>query len=186
MVTSTSSPIMSAVEDAEQRAVSMDRETFRGFYEKTAGALRAYLSHLTRNEAIADDLLQESYCRLLAARLHILDESRMRSYLFTVATNLARDRWRRKDTNATNEIPDLASHPPDPTLRLDMRAALGSLKLRDRQIVWLAYVEGWNHNEIARAVGLKSASIRLLLFRARRKLANRLHGGHELPVEESK
>jgi RNA polymerase sigma-70 factor, ECF subfamily len=52
-----------------------------------------------------------------------------------------------------------------------MRQAFRSLKSRERQLLWLAYVEGSSHKEIADSTGLKAGSIRLLLFRARRKLA---------------
>ena len=45
---------------------------------------------------------------------------------------------------------------------------------RDRQILWLAHAEGYTHPEIAQITGLASASIRLLLFRARRKIARLL------------
>jgi RNA polymerase sigma-70 factor, ECF subfamily len=41
-------------------------------------------------------------------------------------------------------------------------------------LLWLAYVEGSSHKEIGEIVGLRSASVRLLLFRARRKLAGLL------------
>ena len=41
------------------------------------------------------------------------------------------------------------------------------MKPRERQILWLAYAEGYSHREIAEVTGLASASIRLLLFRAR-------------------
>ncbi len=42
--------------------------------------------------------------------------------------------------------------------------------------LWLAYVEGANHKEIADSTGLRTGSVKLLLFRARRKLANMLRG----------
>jgi RNA polymerase sigma-70 factor (ECF subfamily) len=45
------------------------------------------------------------------------------------------------------------------------------MRPRDRQLLWLAYAEGYSHHEIAEVTGLASASIRLLLFRARRKMA---------------
>jgi RNA polymerase sigma-70 factor (ECF subfamily) len=45
--------------------------------------------------------------------------------------------------------------------------------------MWLAYVEGADHCEIAETLGLREASVRVLLFRARRKLAHLLReGGH--------
>jgi len=52
-----------------------------------------------------------------------------------------------------------------------MRQAFQRLKPRERQLLWLAYVEGSSHKEIADCTGLRAGSIRLLLFRARRKLA---------------
>jgi len=52
--------------------------------------------------------------------------------------------------------------------------AMAQLRLRDRQLLWLAYAEGYSHREIAEVTGLASASIRLLLFRARRKVARLL------------
>ncbi len=45
------------------------------------------------------------------------------------------------------------------------------MKPRERQLLWLAYAEGYSHREIAAVTGLAAASIRLLLFRARRKIA---------------
>jgi RNA polymerase sigma-70 factor (ECF subfamily) len=52
--------------------------------------------------------------------------------------------------------------------------ALAQMRPRDRQILWLAHAEGYTHHEIAQITGLASASIRLLLFRARRKIARLL------------
>jgi RNA polymerase sigma-70 factor (ECF subfamily) len=45
------------------------------------------------------------------------------------------------------------------------------MKPRERQMLWLAHAEGYSHREIAQVMGLSTASIRLLLFRARRKIA---------------
>jgi RNA polymerase sigma-70 factor, ECF subfamily len=49
--------------------------------------------------------------------------------------------------------------------------ALKQMRPRERQLLWLAYAEGYSHREIAQVTGLASTSIRLLLFRARRKVA---------------
>jgi RNA polymerase sigma-70 factor (ECF subfamily) len=60
--------------------------------------------------------------------------------------------------------------------RTDLARALATLRPVQRQMVWLAYVQGASHAEIAEALGLKAASIRLLLFRARKQLARFLRG----------
>ena len=65
---------------------------------------------------------------------------------------------------------------PTPAFHLDrklvVRQAFDRLKPRERQLLWLAYVEGSSHQEIAESTGLRSQSVRPLLFRARRKMAN--------------
>ena len=60
---------------------------------------------------------------------------------------------------------------PDPALRVDMMRVFGQLKPQQRQLMWLAYVEGASHLEIATALGLRERSVRVLLHRARRRLA---------------
>ena len=51
------------------------------------------------------------------------------------------------------------------------------MRPRDRQLLWLAYAEGYSHHEIAEVTGLASASIRLLLFRAAQDGAIAAQGG---------
>ena len=56
----------------------------------------------------------------------------------------------------------------------ELAPAMAQLRPRDRQLLWLAYAEAYSHHEIAEVTGLASPSIRLLLFRARRKMARLL------------
>lgn len=148
----------------------VSREAFRIFYDRTSRPLWAYLLRVSGRRDVADDLLQESYCRFLAADLPEMDAAESRSYLYKIATNLMHDRWRRRE--ALETVPATAqSHEDDPETHADVRRALRQLKPRERQLLWLAHVEGFDHKEIARLMGLKAASIRVLLFRARRELA---------------
>jgi RNA polymerase sigma-70 factor (ECF subfamily) len=48
--------------------------------------------------------------------------------------------------------------------------AMKRLKPRERALLWLAYVQGWSHAEIAQSLGLRTASLKALLWRARRRL----------------
>src|SRR5262249_62048913 len=61
--------------------------------------------------------------------------------------------------------------------RADLSRAMARLKPRERDLLWLAYAHGSTHKEIAESLGLKTASIKLLLFRARRRLAALLRAG---------
>jgi RNA polymerase sigma-70 factor, ECF subfamily len=154
---------------------SMNMTAFCAFYEETSQPLFAYLLRTSGERALAEDLLQESYCRFLNAKFTPEDAFHKRNYLFRIATNLMRDHWRRAwvkhERPMDDAAPDLAGPAPDPTLGIEMSRALERLKPRDRQMLWLAYVEGSSHKEIAACMGTKAKSVRLLLFRARRKLA---------------
>jgi len=151
-----------------------DRRAFRAFYERTAPAIRAYLRRKVSDPDGADDLLQETYVRYLSAEVPSMDEAQATQYLYRVATNLVIDRWRRKDVKRRADetrVVETARAPAPVDLRRDLAAALDRLPPRHRAIVWLAYVEGYSHREIAEIVDVKPASVRVLLFRARTRLA---------------
>src|SRR5215207_3585324 len=77
--------------DAADVALAMDEDAFRAFYDRTSGALWGYLSRISGDRQIADDLLQESYYRLLKSAVAFESENHRRNYLYRIATNLVRD-----------------------------------------------------------------------------------------------
>ncbi len=162
---------------------AMDNEQFAAFYARSARSLWAYLARVSRDPALADDLTQESYVRFLCAKHPQDGEVAARRYLFRIATNLLRDHWRRPQASSIEEMPEemfkakWGVAPSDSQAMLEPAMAL--MRPRDRQLLWLAYAEGYSHHEIAEVTGLGSASIRLLLFRARRKMARLLRQGGE-------
>lgn len=168
---------------ATKSQVSEDaEETFQALYDRTARPLWAYLARASGSRDLADDLLQETYCRFLlryppgTGKERSFDETAIRSYLFRIATNVLNDRWRRRKNNGEVDIEekeagDLFFVEADMTDRIDVRRVMSSLKRRQRQLLWLAYVEGMNHTEIAAVTGLRALSVKLLLFRARRSAA---------------
>jgi len=176
---------------AQDLAFEMDEEAFRSFYDRTARSLWAYLSRLTGDAAQADDLLQETYYRFLRAKAAHESEAHRRHSLFRIATNLARDAHRRKKADplrhagdAESEILGLRTSAPAPDAQASQQAesahvqqALLRLSPRERSMLWLAYAQGSSHREIAAAVGVKAPSVKQLLFRARRKMAEVLREG---------
>jgi len=165
----------------EAHPLPMDNDAFAGFYERSARSLWAYLARVSGDAALADDLVQESYVRFLcAAGSPSLEDGEVagRRYLFRIATNLLRDHWRRPKSSSIDEIPEeffaCASNSGQSDSQAMLTPALALMRPRDRQILWLAYAEGYSHREIAEVTGLGTASIRLLLFRARRRIAHLL------------
>jgi RNA polymerase sigma-70 factor (ECF subfamily) len=153
----------------------MESEAFTAFYERSARSLWAYLARVSGDAALADDLTQEAYLRFLGADRGGDGEVACRKYLFRIATNLMRDHWRRPGMACIDEVPEALLEAADGSGQTAAREMLGPalarLRPRDRQLLWLAHAEGYEHKEIAEITGLQSASIRLLLFRARRRIA---------------
>jgi RNA polymerase sigma-70 factor, ECF subfamily len=166
--------------DAESKAAAasrMNEDEFRAFYDRTARPVWAYLVRITGDPQVADDLLQDAFYRFYRAGAVYQNESHRRNSLFRIATNLARDSGRRKRRGIDVEIPEeLQAVEFRPEERTDLARALQKLKPMQREILWLAYGQGSSHAEIAEIVGVSSKSIKSLLFRARRKLAELLHG----------
>lgn len=148
----------------------MDEEEFHALYEATARPIHGYLVGVTGSKDIADDVLQETYLRFLTHHPRGLALEETRPYLFRIATNLVRDRWRARREEPWPENFEQAD-PADLNTRLDMHRSMQALKPRERELLWLAYVEGMTHAEIAAATGLTPLSVRPLLFRARKKAA---------------
>jgi RNA polymerase sigma-70 factor (ECF subfamily) len=175
-VTLTDLQRIEALDGDAEVAFVMDEEAFRAFYERTSRPLWAYLSRVTGDRTLAEDLMQDAYYRLLRARSPYDSEAHRRHALFRIATNLARDahrrsRIRRVAAVADSEIPARDRGAAQVEQQTDLARAMRTLKARERAMLWLAYGEGSSHQEIARMMGLSAGSVKLLLFRARRRLA---------------
>ena len=156
----------------------MDEARFEAFYRRTAGGLWSYLFRLTGNEAIADDLLQKTFFRYLRANPALASEEHMRRWLFRTATNLSLDHFRetkRERTRAEAVLREVqTTAEPRESMRHDMMRTFSELKPRERALLWLAHVEEADHEDIGEALGVKSKSVKVLLFRARKRLAELL------------
>ncbi|HLK66595.1 MAG TPA: RNA polymerase sigma factor [Bryobacteraceae bacterium] len=160
-------------------------DQFSEFYAATGPALRSYVCRVCGDSTLADDILQESYIRMLNAPP--IPEEKRKAYLYRTATNLIVDhqrtvqrqrrwwQWLAKEEPAIEAGLDVKS---------DMQALFSLLRTQERALLWLAYVEGEGHREIADVLHVGEKSVRVLLHRARRKMESilREHGyeaGHE-------
>jgi RNA polymerase sigma-70 factor, ECF subfamily len=175
--------------DTAERTFQMDEEAFRAFYELTARPLWAFLARTTGDNRLADDLLQETYYRFLRTRTAFESDDHRRHYLFRVAANLVRDHWRRSPLATFALAEERVARVDRGTAeresdRIDVARALQQLKPRERTLLWLAYAQGLSHDEIAGVLGLKTASLKMMLYRARQRLA-RLLPQHRTKGERS-
>lgn len=151
----------------------MDEAAFQVFYAETAPKLWAYIRRASGDAALADDVVQDAFYRFLQADLPALDKLQMKAYLYRTASSVLVDHWRKLKRERLWSLATFfgdrgvenAGQGSD-TLRL-----FASLKPIEQMLLWLAYVEGFDHSEIASALQVKEKSVRVLLFRSRRKLA---------------
>jgi RNA polymerase sigma-70 factor, ECF subfamily len=171
-----------ALADAGTVPELLNEREFHALYGRVAAPLRAYVAR-TLGASHADDVVQEAFLRLLRKPVPTRDDNELRAYAFRIATNLMVDHWRTHKREVSTHIPDHGSPGADQGLRMDVRRLFARLKPRERQLMWLAHVEGADHNEIAAMLGLRSGSIRVLLSRARQRLARLLRENGHVPVE---
>lgn len=155
---------------------AMTEAEFETFHRSTVKGLRAYAARVLGNPTHADDIVQESYLRFLRSRPTGDSIEQRRAFLYRVASNLIVDHWRsRRHEHGTEDHREpMSPHEPNVPLRIDLERAFKTLRPEERAMMWLAYVEGADHREIASALGFRRASIKVLLHRTRRKLAGLL------------
>jgi RNA polymerase sigma-70 factor, ECF subfamily len=160
----------------ERSAVTEDE--FLRFYERTARPLRAYLFRMLNDLSRADDILQEAYLRFLQARLPTeMTQEHRKNYLFRIATNLLHDEGGGPKTTALLDYPCPSNLAEEVGDQSDCCRYLQQLTAQQRKLLWLAYVEGLTHKEIAETIGVKAPSVRPMLARARERLCEMLKEG---------
>ena len=152
-------------------AHSLGEAAFTSFYARSSRALWSYVYRVTGSSSDADDIVQDAFLRLLRADLATAEEEQWRRYLYRVASNLIVDRWRRRKREDGEAM---TMEPSTSTRRFqddaDIARIFSELSERDRALLWLAYVEGESHEEMASSLGVGRRSIKVMLFRARRRL----------------
>ncbi|MGA7040432.1 MAG: sigma-70 family RNA polymerase sigma factor [Pseudolabrys sp.] len=153
--------------------------TFRQSIAATIPALRRYARALTRDSDIADDLVQDTLVRALRSE-HLFHGGDVRSWLYTILTNLNRNRLRSLARRPAlspieeNDAPDLAG--PEAGGR-DIERALATLVDDQRNALLLVVLEGLSYREVAEVQGVPIGTVMSRLARARVQIKNYLDGG---------
>lgn len=150
---------------------------------------------LTRNEADAQDLVQDTYVKAFRSRRQFKSGTNLKAWLFTILHNTFRNRLRdqgREPVEVDSDRIDLAS-PADPAdtpeehlLReargADLQAALDGLPDVFREAVWLRDVEEFPYAAIAEMLGVPVGTVMSRISRGRRMLYERMAGGNLEPA----
>ena len=153
--------------------------TFRQKIEAAIPALRRYARALTRDADTADDLVQDTLVRALRSE-HLFQGDEVRSWLYTILTNLNRNRLRSLARRPVlspiedNDAPDLAG--PEAGGR-DIERALALLVEEQRTALLLVVLEGLSYREVAEVQGVPIGTVMSRLVRARVQIKTYLEGG---------
>jgi RNA polymerase sigma-70 factor (ECF subfamily) len=153
--------------------------TFRQKVEAAIPALRRYARALTRDADTADDLVQDTLVRALRSE-HLFQGDEIRSWLYTILTNLNRNRLRSLARRPVispiedNDAPDLAG--PEAGGR-DIERALALLVEEQRTALLLVVLEGLSYREVAEVQGVPIGTVMSRLARARVQIKTYLDGG---------
>ena len=142
---------------------------FRQGIQATIPALRRYARALTRDAEAADDLVQDTLVRALRSE-HLFHGGDIRSWLYTILTNLNRNRLRslaRRPALTPIEDDDAADSPGPEAGGRDIERALASLVDDQRVALLLVVMEGLSYREVAEVQGVPIGTVMSRLARAR-------------------
>jgi RNA polymerase sigma factor (sigma-70 family) len=161
----------------------MRTEDFERLYNAHAGRLLGFLAYRTGDRALAEDLLADTFERVLRARRPFdRRKASEKTWLYTIALNLLRDRTRRRAAEtralervAVGERGAVAESPVETIERRDsIEPALETLSPEEREAIALRFGADLTVPEIARLKREKLTTVEGRVYRALRKLRDRL------------
>ena len=163
-----------------------DPDAFDAVHDCFNTRLFNFLARLSRRREVAEDLLEETWLRLVSRATQLRPDTRLGPWLFTVARNLHVSYRRSRmleDSHAAGLIGLWPSGSPQPSpfdvaaageTGRRIEAALGALPVASREVLLLVVVEGLKPAEAAEVCGVSSEAMRQRLTRARAALAQSL------------
>lgn len=135
-----------------------DRRAFKALYDATSRRLFGIALTILKRRDLAEDVLQEAYVRVWThARQFDPSRGPALAWLSRIVRNLAIDQIRR-DRGAHDDIADHADNlcaPPAPLAdRADLSRGLARLRADQRNILRLAFVQGYTHEELVECLGV--------------------------------
>lgn len=161
-----------------RRARRGDGAAFEAIYRAHARAIHGLALRLTGQPALAEDITQDTFLRLLRFLGGFRAGAPLRPWLKRVASNLAIDHLRRDRMLAVDPATQAWADPgAGPDVGAEAEAMLRRLPPVVRTVVWLHQVEGWTHPELARRFGRTPSWSKSILSRGLAAMQAELAGG---------
>jgi len=175
-----------------------DAAAFEELVTERSGEIYGLLFRLTENAEEARDLTQETFLRAFQSIDRFRGEADLRTWIYRIAINQARNRWRwwrrrRRELTVSLDatqgdssqtllatLAESAANPEQETLaherEVALRAALGKLGQSYREAVILRDIEGFTYEEIATTLEINVGTVKSRLARGRQELRRKLEG----------
>ncbi|NQT01395.1 MAG: sigma-70 family RNA polymerase sigma factor [Planctomycetes bacterium] len=173
-----------------------DPKAFGELVRRYGDGILGYLTRMSRNRHEAEDLFQETFKRV-HEKAHTFRGSQFKSWLFTIATNMAIDGMRRRRgmrvvslnqkldcTDGDSEelsavaLADDSYEPSQEAAKAEqaqqVRAAIMSLPSRQRATLVLAYYQQLSYPEVAKVLGCSLGTVKTQMYRALKTLGQKL------------
>lgn len=126
------------------------------------------------NEQDAQDAIQDTFCRYLEKKQKFYDEEHEKAWLIRVATNICRDIIRFRLRHPKISIDELENTLIAPEQKETLKELL-ELPLKQKTVIYLHYVEGYQVKEIADILGITESAVKTRLLRGRRQIRESLN-----------
>lgn len=174
------------IDDRSMAAVrDGDLDAMAPLFERHHRRLYGFFRHSSGDPALAEELTQEVFLRVLRYRRSYRRGQRFESWLYRIARNVLADGRPPVLERAGIEDPDArASGAPSPAASFEdaeaaerLRRALASLDPSDREVLVLARFQELRHDRIAELLGCSSGAVKVRVHRAMKRLAKRMKTG---------
>lgn len=166
--------------DLLARIARKDRQALRGFFARHHVRLYRYLVRLARNDALAEELVNEVFLTVWQKADSFQGQSAVSTWLFSIAHNRAISALRKRSDDALDEsaaamIADEADDPETVAMKADkgaaLRRCLDRLSAEHREVIDLVYYQEKSVKEVAGIVGIPENTVKTRMFHARQRLS---------------
>lgn len=160
-----------------QRAQGGEVEAFTGVLEQFERRVFHFVLRMLRNAHDAEDVTQDTFVKAWRHLASFRPQNNFSTWLFTIARRTALNHIRaRRPTEELGEHDEvMPENPRDAATDREQAESIWNLARRLKpdqyEVLWLCYGEGFSVNEIARIMNTNSLRVRVLLHRARKRLA---------------
>jgi RNA polymerase sigma-70 factor (ECF subfamily) len=183
---------MSKTETAPEGKLSREmKSVFDQLYDGHKAAVFRYLCYLTRDRSVSEDLFQETWLRVVRHLDRLEGIREVKSWLYSIATNLYRDHLRRQKVRSVfmsrvkadpagtrflggEEVRDPEAETEKQEMAAAVMGVLEHLPLKMRQVFVLREIEGFGYDEIARMLNLPRGTAKSRMHRAVRLIRREL------------